>query len=163
MITIAIDPGINGAIAWHDSVGGTILVEKMPVTIMDKVTLLEKFFPHCMTCVIEDVGTHMQGNSAMASARFARHCGELWGIIVALGIPVRSVKPLKWQKCIPNMPQRPKTTGLEPAVKRRALAEHKKKCKDRIKDEMQCRYPHLKITLVNADALGILTWALNDA
>lgn len=175
MIIIAIDPGATGAIAWHDSVDKTCFVERMPETLKDKKVFLDELSRDDMTeCVMEDVGTHIQGNNAVASAKFARHVGELWGILVTLGVPVRSVKPTKWQKSIPNMPQRPPApkrsdyhimpSGYEQAKAKhkKALAEHKKKCKARIKDEMQCRYPHLRVTLINADALGILTWALDN-
>lgn len=141
---IAIDPGQSGAIAMRDS-DGTISAVSMPETLGDMwdhffliVTASEKHV------YIEDVGYHVMGNNASASCKFARHVGHLEGLITARGFPWEAVRPQKWMKHFGTLPK------------------DKKARKNRIKELVQRRYPHIKVTLANADALAILTWAIEN-
>jgi hypothetical protein len=95
-----------------------------------------------MTAYMEQVGTYMPGNSGPSAAKFARHCGHLEAALYALGIPTVFVLPVKWQKAIGGFP-------ADKAERKRA-----------IKEAMARRYPHLTVTLKTADALGILTYAI---
>lgn len=145
MLLIAIDPGANGGIAAsHD--GSSPVVMKMPDTPKDIFDLLNGLchaagiIPGRLPCkaIVEKVGMHRQGNNASASCKFARHCGHIEMALIALGIPFEEVAPQKWMKSLGVMPK------------------DKKDRKNHIKDIVQRRYPSIKATLWNADALGIL-------
>lgn len=141
MITIAIDPGANGGIARKD--GDSVSCWPMPETLGDLADFLSglKLFDQ-VQAVVEQTGGYMPGNSGPASVKFARHCGQIEGLLQGFGIPYRQVAPKTWQNGM----------GL-PADK----AERKRA----IKAAMQARYPWLTVTLATADALAILTWALD--
>lgn len=135
---ISIDPGANGAIAvkYPD---GQVYTHKMPDTPADILDLLMALAP--ATAIIEKVGGYMPGNSGPASVKFARHCGHLDMALLASRIPSYAVAPGVWQKSLG------------------ALSKDKSERKRQIKDMMQRLYPSLKVTLINADALGMLSWA----
>lgn len=139
---ISIDPGANGAIVYDDE-DGIVQAEKMPDTpgsIADALVDI-KSATWSVSCVWEKTGTYMPGNSGPGAVTFARHCGVIEGILHGLGIPQQQVPPQKWQKHLG------------------ALPKDKAKRKTAIKNLMQQRYPHLKVTLANADALAIYTYA----
>ena len=149
-VLIVIDPGINGAIAVRDE-AGRVFVESMPETMRDiweyfnfvayGRVLLES---ERASAFIEDAGYHVRGNNASASCKFARHCGALEMALTAAVIPWEAVRPQKWMKHFGTLPK------------------DKKARKNRIKELMQRRYPNIRVTLANADALAILTWAIEN-
>lgn len=98
-----------------------------------------------LVAVMEKVGFHRPGNSAVATAKFARHCGHLEAALYSAGIPFVEVTPQKWMQSL----------GALPADKRER--------KRAIREEMARRFPHIKVTLAVADALGILCWARNQS
>mgnify|MGYP003705996965 FL=1 len=65
--------------------------------------------------------------------------GEITGIIRAFKIPLHLVRPRDWQKGIPGL------TKLKGYPRKRALADHAKRL-----------FPHLPITVRNADSVLIL-------
>lgn len=136
---IAIDPGASGAFAFRDE-SGRVWTEKMPDTPRDIFDLLDAT-THGATAYMERVGGYMPGNSGPAAAKFARHCGHLDMALIASGTPYQTVAPQVWMRALG------------------ALPKDKAARKNAIKAAMQARYPGLKVTLGNADALGILTWA----
>jgi hypothetical protein len=140
---LAIDPGVNGGLAWVDS-DGIVRAEKMPdgpTAIVDK--LRELRVDGVDLFVVEKVGKHMPGNSGIATATFSRHCGLFDGVPYALGYSLLDDPlPNKWMKWLGGVPK-------DKGDRKRYIKEH-----------MQRRYPHLRVTLATADALGILTWAL---
>ena len=138
---LAIDPGASGGIAWRES-SGKIFVQRMSDTLADLKRLLQ--ITRCTFVVVEKTGGYMPGNSGPASVKFARHCGEIDGLLVGLGISFERVSPQVWQKHLG------------------ALPKEKPDRKRKIKALMQERYPDLNVTLCTADALGILTWKLKD-
>ena len=137
---IAIDPGMSGAIAWRDR-DGIVYTENMPETYPEIADFLRKLVLELknFSCVMEKVGDFHPGNSGPASVKFSRHCGNLESTLYCLGISTTQVPPQTWMK------------------KLGALPKDKKERKNKIKEMMATRYPHLKVTLKNADALGILT------
>jgi hypothetical protein len=137
---ICIDPGASGGIAWQDRDGNVDSVN-MPATFPEIADTLRELFLKLgkCSCVMEKVGGYMPGNSGPAAAKFARHCGQLEAILYCVGIPTTQVPPQTWMKRLG------------------ALPKDKKERKSKIKEMMQTRYPYLKVTLANADALGILT------
>jgi len=138
---IAVDPGAKGGVAM--SVKGMVTAAPL---VSEHLTLdiLRKCRHYKM--VIEDVGYHIKGNNAQASATFARHVGWLLGAAAALEIGVSIVTPKTWQA----------------ALLGKAKHETKAHRKNAIKARVQSLYPHIKVTLATADALGILTWALAE-
>lgn len=140
---ISIDPGANGGLAFRCA-DGIISAWKMPDGMAAQIEgLIELLANHRgLRAVIERVGGYMPGNSGPAAAKFARHCGHIEAALYALGIPCEQVAPQVWQRPM-NLPH-------DKATRKRA-----------IKAAMGKLYPHLSVTLATADALGILTWAVN--
>jgi hypothetical protein len=142
MNMLAIDPGASGGFALISN--GGVACYQMPETQGDTVELLVsiKASNTELQCVMEKTGGYMPGNSGPAACKFARGCGFLEGVIMALCIPLVEVSPATWMKALGSLPK------------------EKKERKNAIKALMQQRYPCLKITLKTSDALGILTWAI---
>lgn len=143
-VLLAIDPGRSGGVAWIDR-AGVVRAVPMPEGMSAQVDLLRRLTDAVplqeLEAWMEKTGTHVQGNSASASAKFARHCGHLEAALYALRVPVRQVVPGKWMRSLG------------------ALPGDKKARKAAIREEMARRHPHLRVTLKVADALGVLSWA----
>lgn len=144
---LCIDPGpSSGGIAYMAS-DGRVHAIPMPATMTEQIDAIRHIAatnPGIMA-VLEKVGFHRPGNSAVSTAKFARHCGHLEAALYTWGIPFVEVTPHKWMAAIGTMPA------------------DKKARKNFIKEEMARRFPHLKVTLGVADALGILCWARNQS
>ncbi|OIO23388.1 hypothetical protein AUJ13_03570 [Candidatus Micrarchaeota archaeon CG1_02_49_24] len=158
-LIIAIDPGLSGGIAWQDG-DGIIHAEAMPENMTsqaDKIREIKGGHSLCYA-IMERTGTYVPGNSSPAAVTFARHCGNLEAILYMARIPTVQVSPQKWQAVLPltKFPPIPKGTG--PKIKKAETARRKMVHKREIKEEMQRRYPHLRVTLKTADALGLLTF-----
>jgi hypothetical protein len=140
---LAIDPGASGGFAWTD-IDGIICAAKMPATMTEQLDLLRELSVRLsgLTAVMEKVGGYQPGNSGPAAATFARHCGHLDAALYLLGVPVIPVLPNKWMRAI----------GVPPKLE-------KGERKNAIKELVARRFPHLKVTLATADALGILLYS----
>jgi hypothetical protein len=140
---IAIDPGANsGGIAWRD-LDGRINADPMPESLTGICDYLRNLI--VMTdpvCVLEKTGTFFPGNSGPAAVNFARHCGQLEAILYCLGIPTTQISPQTWQKPY-NLPK------------------DKKARKQAIKEMVQRKFPHIKVTLKTSDALLLLDYYVN--
>jgi hypothetical protein len=160
MNIVAIDPGVSGSIVVSQD--GHVAGHNMPQEEDGICALLQSLMWTVEPVVyIEDVGYHIAGNSAMASATFARHVGFLHGVLSALGISAIRVAPKEWQKILPPSPPRPKrVSGATDKEHRAVLAAHKRDRKKAVIDFVQPIFPDVKVTLKNADALGILLWAM---
>jgi hypothetical protein len=137
---IAIDPGASGGLAYVDD--GIVQAVAMPEGMTEQIDLIRRLASEGHhECIMENVGFHMPGNSATATAKFARHCGHLEAACYAYGISVQYAAPQKWQREIGT------------------FSKDKRERKAQIKEAMARLYPHLTVTLKTADALGIFTWA----
>jgi len=155
---ICIDPGMSGAISCR--IDGKAHAFNMPDTPKDILLLILSLKDENAFCWIEQTGTYMSGESAPAAVTFARHCGHLDMALLAANIAHDTVLAAKWQHAVIGKPNHPKIPKETPAKERRQiLAKRKAERKNKIKSKMQCLYPDIKVTLKNADALGILTWA----
>lgn len=138
---IAVDPGANGGIAWIDGDGVTH-TEYMPPTYTDLADFMRSLkvnlVPDMANGVIEKVGGYVPGNSGPSAAKFARHCGHIEMLFYCLGISTKFVAPSVWQRKLGSLPK------------------DKKDRKNAIKQMMAARFPHINVTLKNADALGLL-------
>jgi hypothetical protein len=105
-ITIGIDVGANGAIAWIDERGKSC-VEKMPDTLQDLWELIRDItnFPRSAIdgrkykAYIEQVSSSPQ-MGVVSAFSFGRGYGNLEMALTAAGIPFERVRPQVWQKAM---------------------------------------------------------------
>ena len=140
MKTLAVDPGASGAFVWNDD-EGIVHTEKIPDGMTAICDWVRDHLGKIDRAVVENVGGYRSGNSGPSSVKFARHVGNLEAALYMAGIPTVKVAPQTWMKALGTWPK-------DKAERKRA-----------IKESMARLYPHLSVTLSNADALGILTWA----
>lgn len=147
MITIAIDPGASGGLAWQDADGQPQSC-KMPATEGDVVDLLRSLAISApATAYVEKVGGFTgQGQPGSAMFTFGRGVGVLHGALLALGVRVIEVTPQKWQGYI--------------GIGTSKGSVSKTAWKNKLKSEAQRRFPDQKVTLSTADALLMLEYAL---
>lgn len=139
-ITIGIDPGSNGGIAWIDY-NGKACVEKMPDTLQDLWDLFCDITSYPKSSIdgrsykayIEQVASSPQ-MGVVSAFSFGRGYGNLEMALTAAGIPFERVRPQVWQKALGCM-----TKGDKNVSKRRA----------------QELFPDRKVTHATADALLI--------
>jgi hypothetical protein len=143
MKTLAIDPGASGGFAWTDG-NGDVHAVKMPDGMTAQADFLRSLFVEIpgLTVVLEKVGGYREGNSGPSAVKFARHCGNLEAVLYVLGFPTKQVTPKQWMKAI----------GVPPKLK-------EVERKNWIKELAARRFPHLKVTLATADALGMLIYS----
>jgi hypothetical protein len=147
---IAIDPGVNGGIAWD----GAALPSCMGMPGSDTEIAEEIHNLADILCsirdnlkfIIEDVPKFV-GKALPGSTIFplAFNCGLIRGIAVSLRMPIILVRPQDWQKHF-RLGTKGETSGTT-------------EWKNKLKAEAQRRYPHLKVTLKTADALLMLAYA----
>lgn len=137
---IGIDPGRNGGVSVMCNDGEVLLVEKMPQTPQDLLSLLEEFKEDSI-CVLERVGG-MPGNGGSAMFNFGKGYGHIQMALIALGIPCEEVTPNKWEKSF-QLGSSGKCSKTE--------------WKNKLKFKAQQLFPKLgkKITLATCDALLI--------
>jgi crossover junction endodeoxyribonuclease RuvC len=137
-ITIGIDPGASGAIAWIDERGKSC-VEKMPDTLQDLWELVVSISLNAGTgglgvrAYLEAVSSSPQ-MGVVSSFSFGRGYGNLEMALTAAGIPFERVRPQVWQKAMGCM-----TKGNKNISKQKA----------------QELFPSIKCTHVVSDALLI--------
>lgn len=140
MIKLAIDPGKKGAIAMNKD--GVVSFYNCPDSMHGIVDLIKTLYNRScgqkIGCLIESVHA-MPGQGVCSVWSFACNANSWLTAMYCCGIPYREIKPQSWMKHLGNLPA------------------DKKERKNRIKEQMQALYPDLKVTLVNADALGLLT------
>ncbi len=157
-LLIAIDPGLSGAIVCRTPRSKKTQAYKMPDTPQEIYELLKELRDEERTrellgscfVLMENVGHHRMGNSASSSVKFSRHVGHLEMALIAAELPHATVVPTVWMNAI--APTRPK--GIDSVTVR--------KRKNHIKDLMQRQYPSLHVTNATADALGILTYMIQE-
>ena len=143
---LAIDQGASGGIAWQSANGNTQCIP-MPQGMSAQIDELRGIVAANpgIQAVIERVGTYVPGNSGVAAATFARHCGHIEAALYCFGVPTTQVAPHKWQAALGAWPK------------------DKKQRKRAIKEAMARRFPALNVTLKTSDALGILCYARQQA
>jgi hypothetical protein len=169
-LTIAIDPGASGGIAWHD---GLPHCEPMPATDTDVRKLISRVIMAgdiaATDCYIEKVGGFIGGVGSPGSAmfNFGFGAGFIHGVLSAYEVPVVEVRPQAWQKALAlgsrEHAKAEKGQMLTPAEKKAMAARnaaYKNDWKNKLKAEAQRRYPALNVTLKTADALLILAAAM---
>lgn len=141
---LCIDPGASGGFAVQPPYG-MVEAQAMPEGMtaqIDAIRHIAATNPG-LTAIIEKVGFHRPGNSAVSTAKFSRHCGHLEAALYSFGVPFEEVAPGVWMKAL----------GALPADKTAR--------KNAIKETVARRFPHLTVTLKTADSLGMLIYAMN--
>ena len=139
-ITIGVDPGANGGIAWIDY-NGNACVEKMPDSLQDLWDLICDVTSYPKSSIdgrsyrayLEAVSSSPQ-MGVVSAFSFGRGYGNLEMALTAAGIPFERVRPQVWQKALGCM-----TKGDKNVSKRKA----------------QELFPDRKVTHATADALLI--------
>ena len=139
-ITIGVDPGANGGIAWIDY-NGKACVEKIPDSLQDLWELICDITSYPKSSIdgrsykayIEQVYSSPQ-MGVVSAFSFGRGYGNLEMALTAAGIPFERVRPQVWQKALGCM-----TKGDKNVSKRKA----------------QELFPDRKVTHATADALLI--------
>lgn len=137
---IGIDPGAHGALVWMDE-RGSIIIHKTADTppiegLRDSLAGLEH--GEKVVAVMELVGGFIAGKFLPGSSMFkmGKSAGYWEGALAALGVRTLIVRPQEWQAGIPGL------TGTKGADRKRAL-----------RAEAIRRFPTIKVTLDNCDAL----------
>ena len=144
-ITIGIDPGKSGGIAWIDETGKAC-VEKMPDTLADLWELVNSITGGFVSfrasnalmfkAYIEQISSSPQ-MGVVSAFTFGNGYGHLEMALTAAGIPFERVRPQAWQKAMGCM-----SKGEKNVTKRKA----------------QELFPQIKVTHATADALLIATY-----
>jgi hypothetical protein len=148
---IGIDPGAHGAMVFgNPSLGADPLIEtlhgKDAYDVLERFRFLAADHQWQLVAYLEKVGGFTgrpQPGSAMF--KFGEGSGYLKGCLRALGVRVILVPPQTWQKGLMGL------TGKKGPDRKRAL-----------RDEAQRRFPAIKCTLDNADALLIWDYAVRQ-
>lgn len=151
-IVIAIDPGTSGATTVQYSDGKVFAYgfksESEQKELIKNIKVSAAESNSRVVAYIEQVGGftgHNQPGSAMFN--FGRNFGYHLALLDSAGFEVHLVRPQEWQKGLPKTPK----------LADRAAA--KRKHKNDLKEVAARLFPHISVTLKNADALLILNYA----
>jgi hypothetical protein len=157
---VCIDPGANGGVVYTTEFPRNIVIAKIPDTLDGVFLLFRKIRKQChkpkaflehntgfMAGIKSSTNANGEEQSAGVSPvsmyNFGRNTGHLEMALIANDIPVCRVTPIKWQNAA--LVTTPKKRLMTPA-----------QWKNHLKAEAQRRFPAVKVTLANADALLIL-------
>jgi len=149
ILTIAIDPGVNGGVAWK--LNGKVTAMRMPPTDFDVCDLLAKL-EKCSRVVeiFIELPPLFAGRNIPGSAigKLMLNYGVCYGASCALGFKIRTVRPPVWQKAHPVGTKGDLTTT---------------QWKNKLKARAAELFPDLPVTLATADALLLLDAGLRNA
>jgi len=149
IITIAIDPGVNGGIAWRKS--GQTFAMRMPPNDFATVELLASLRDPAFTMeIFIELPPLFAGRNIPGSAigKLMLNYGVCYGASAALGFKIHPVRPPIWQKA--------HTRGTKGEL---TTTQWKNKLKARAAE----LFPDLPVTLATADALLVLDAGLRGA
>ncbi len=100
-----IDPGKTGAISLITNSQHLILVEDMPPSVQELAEFFRLHADSIGFAVVEEVGSMIytnkagerRGQGAKPSFTFGKGFGEILGVLAALQIPVKLIKPSVWK------------------------------------------------------------------
>ena len=138
MISIGIDPGVNGGIAIINHTPQISGIEALscPATVKDMADIIDWHKWECIKtfAVIEKVHS-MPKQGVRSVFTFGKNYGQWLGILATHEIPYMEISPQKWMKYYGAMPR------------------DKTKRKNHLKHLAQSHYPEAKVTLKTADAI----------
>jgi len=144
-IVIGIDPGANGAlVAWFND--DKPVIHKCAKTdpydaLMDITDCALSRMDVCVAYLEQVQGFIGKQQPGAAMFKFGDGYGYIRGVLRALGVSTVLVRPQTWQKGLPGM------ASLKGPDRKRAL-----------RDEAARRFPQIKVTLDNCDALLIASY-----
>jgi hypothetical protein len=138
-MTIAIDPGKSGGIAYRDT-DGSVHAVPMPDTVADLDRLLRALVCPEAVCFIEDLPMYRGKMNLRSTAVLFRNFGRIEGVLASLKCRVEYLKPDWWPK----------------ALRLGKSADHGDRWKAHLKARAQALFPWVEVTLKTADALLIL-------
>jgi hypothetical protein len=173
---IAVDPGATGGIAAHEE-GKDAEVHKMPETRRDTIDLLQQLArnPKDTVAYIEKINGYIPDGGPSQMFEFGKSVERVGCILETLGVRLIEITPQAWIKSLAlgkmekiPLPKPPK--GLDKvgmSIWKQQNAENiksvkaanqrlKTEWKNKLKSEAQRRFPSIKVTLGNCDALLIL-------
>lgn len=164
---IAVDPGANGGIAWHD--GKEVHAKAMPDTRRDCINLVKEIvLKNGMNPVVayhEKITGFIPDGGASMMFQFGASCERVACILETLDVRTIDITPQAWQKRLglgnKGLTKAPKGASDE---ERKAVKAHnaaaKRDWKTKLKERAQRLFPTCTVTLRTADALLILEAAM---
>ena len=149
ILTIAIDPGVNGGVCWN--LAGKTTAMRMPPTDFDTCALLADLSKRSDIVILYiELPPLFAGRNIPGSAigKLMLNYGVCYGAAVALGFKIHPVRPPIWQKAHPVGTKGDLTTTA---------------WKNKLKARASELFPDLPVTLATADALLILDAGLRGA
>lgn len=138
MTVIGIDPGASGALAYITARGGVVVHKVKDGDLAGALSDAEAAGEAQIVAYLENVPTFIAAASKPVHAKLGRAFGYWEGLLAGRGVRTILVRPQDWQKSLPGMVAK---KGTE---RKRAL-----------RDEAARRFPQVKVTLDNCDALLI--------
>lgn len=143
---IAIDPGVNGGMAW-DSSGASCVKWTTLGDMYSRLYQLSQapsqLSGGCVAYLEHVTSSPIMGKKACFT--FGENFGEWKAMLYAAGIPTRLIKPQTWQRNIPGL------SGKQGTARKKVLKEH-----------AQQLFPNIKVTSMVQDALILLNYAKDD-
>lgn len=110
MIALGIDPGAGGALAFFDTILGSLVVVDMPVLEVERGgkskreinprLIADMVLEHApKAAMLEKVGA-MPGQGVSSMFQFGRGVGMVEGVLAGVGVPTQYVTPQRWQKAV---------------------------------------------------------------
>jgi len=166
-VIIGVDPGKSGGLAAiHPD--GSVKHFGFETTDMHEAVLAVVQDPkwiYPLVAYVEEVGGYVgmrQPGSAMFT--FGHAAGRITGILEALGIPIRLVRPQAWQKGISGVAVARKGAKAAALSAGAEVDDASRKAKSAGKKELcneaRRRFPSVKVTQQNADALLIADYGV---
>jgi hypothetical protein len=140
--TVGIDPGASGALAFITETGGVVIHRvkdgDLHGALQDAISCS---MGENLVAYLENVPTYIAAASKPTHAKLGRAFGYWEGLLAGRGVKTVLVRPQDWQRGLPNM------TSKKGPDRKRAL-----------RDEAARRFPGVRVTLDNCDALLIAEW-----
>ncbi len=143
---LGIDPGAHGALAFLDAHGGVVVHLADKVAPLDAVRDALAGAEGQVVAYLELVGGFIPGRPQPASRAgvLMRSLGKWEGLLEGLGVRYILVRPQAWQAGLPGI------AGEKEYARRKRL----------LRDEAIRRFPSIKVTLANCDALLIADYGV---
>lgn len=152
-VLVAVDPGASGAVAVRCPDGKIFVVpfsdESSARDLFEATAEAAEAEGNEILVFIEKVGGFVggRGNPGNAMFNFGRNFGFYLGLCAAMRLRTELVSPNVWQKAFPTRAK----SSEDKIAHKRELKEHAARL-----------FPKIKVTLINADALLILEWAIRS-
>lgn len=165
---IAVDPGASGGIAWSNRYG--ISVVSMPDTRRGCIDAIDSIIQQhqgeqAPVAYMEKIAPFIPGGGASSMFEFGRNVERIGCVLECKGIRIVEIIPRSWQKKLGlgNSDRIRVSKDMTAAEQKSAKAHNdiaKRDWKRKLKEEAERRFPQIKVTLKNCDALLLLDVAI---